>query len=498
MRNGGRFLAFLVLASSLLAQPLAAQTVTNVRAKQLSDKSVEVLYDLSGAASAGATVTVAFSSDGGGTYAITPSVGALSGHVGTGIASGTNRRIVWNAAASLPAQTYGTNYRAAVTAKQTPQTGELSFKLAWQSCADLDLYVKDPAGYEIYYKAKTSPSGGELDVDANADCDECVQGPIENVYWRTGSAPTGRYESWVKLYSTCSVAPPIAYVLTIMRGGAVVQTHSGTLSTAGQTSAIFSYNVESGGSSGQEVTYTLPGGVPLVMVRVPAGTFQMGSPSSERNTYVNEQPVHSVALTSDYYIGKYEVTQAQWQAVMGSNPSYFSSCGESCPVELVSWDDIRGGSGFIVKLNQLLGTTKFRLPTEAEWERAARGGTQTRFSFGDALDGSDECGANAAANSYVWWCGNAERTTHPVGTKTGNPYGLFDMHGNVMEWVEDWVGTYSAGAQTNPTGPATGSNRRYRSGAWNLTLGGARSASRGGGTPGSRSEILGFRLAGTL
>ena len=104
----------------------------------------------------------------------------------------------------------------------------------------------------------------------------------------------------------------------------------------------------------------------------------------------------------------------------------------------MSWNDIRRAYGFIAKLNQLLGTTKFRLPTEAEWERAARAGTQTRFSFGDALDGDDNCGANAAATPYVWWCGNAAGRTHEVGTKGANPYGLFDMHGNVWEWVEDW------------------------------------------------------------
>ncbi len=369
MRNGGRFLALLVLASSLLAQPLAAQTVTNVRATQLPDKTVEVLYDLSGAASGGATATVSFSSDGGGTYGISPSAGALSGQVGSGVASGSSRRIVLNAAASLPAQTYGTDHRATVTA--------------------------------------TNASSGE-----------------------------------------------------------------------------------------QEITVTLPGGVPLVMVRIPAGTFQMGAPASERNSSSNEQPVHQVTLTQDYFIGKYEVTQAQWQAVMGTNPSYFSSCGGNCPVEQVSWDDIRGANGFIARLNQLMGTTEFRLPTEAEWERAARAGTQTRFSFGDALDGDDVCGANAAADPYVWWCANSGRTK-AVGMKKANPYGLFDVHGNVWEWVEDWYGSYPSTAQTNPTGPATGSYRVFRGGGWYNygSLRDARSANRYYINPDYRGNFLGFRLA---
>ena len=161
----------------------------------------------------------------------------------------------------------------------------------------------------------------------------------------------------------------------------------------------------------------------------------------------------------------------------------------------MSWDDIRGTNGFIAKLNQLLGTTKFRLPTEAEWERAARGGTQTRFSFGDALNGDDVCGANAAASPSIWWCGNAGSTTHPVGTKGANPFGLYDMHGNVWEWVEDWYGSYPTTAQTNPTGPATGWFRVNRGGGWDYNLRDARSAVRGFNYPDYRNGNFGFRLS---
>ena len=255
-----------------------------------------------------------------------------------------------------------------------------------------------------------------------------------------------------------------------------------------------------GGDGREEVTYTLPGGVPLVLVRIPAGTFQMGAPESERYSNSWERPVHSVTLTTDYYLGKYEVTQAQWQAVMGSFPSYFGSCGGSCPVEQVSWDDIRGANGFIAKLNQLLGTTKFRLPTEAEWERAARGGTQTRFSFGDALGGSDGCYfTNAEAEPYVWWCLNSGNKTHAVGTKKGNPYGLFDIHGNVWEWVEDWwADDYLSAGSTNPTGPSTGSSRVIRGGAWDNGLDVARSAHRYFLNPSTRFNNFGFRLARSL
>ncbi len=253
-------------------------------------------------------------------------------------------------------------------------------------------------------------------------------------------------------------------------------------------------DVPSGGAGPQEVTFTLPGGVPLVMVRIPAGTFQMGSPATERGRD-GDETLHTVTLTQDYYIGKYEVTQAQWQAVMGSNPSYFASCGGSCPVEEVSWNDIRESTGFLAKLNQLLGTTKFRLPSEAEWERAARGGTQTRFSFGDALDGNDECGASAAAAPNAWWCSNSEGKTHAAGTKGANPYGLFDMHGNVLEWVEDWHGDYPASAQTDPAGPGTGSYKQFRGGCWDYKLETARSAFREDYYPQLRSYYIGFRLA---
>ncbi len=248
-------------------------------------------------------------------------------------------------------------------------------------------------------------------------------------------------------------------------------------------------------TEGNEITVSLPGGVPLVLVRIPAGTFQMGAPADERGTSAEEQPLHEVTLTRDFYMGKYEVTQAQWYAVMGMNPSLFSACGASCPVEQVTWDLVCGTNGFLAKLNALLGTTKFRLPTEAEWERAARGGTQTRFSFGDALDGDDACGANDAAAPFDWWCGTSASSTHPVGTKAANPYGLFDVHGNVWEMVEDWLGTYPSTDETDPTGPSTGSVKTVRGGGWFQLLRLTRSASRYFDSPELGFGSVGFRLA---
>ena len=255
-----------------------------------------------------------------------------------------------------------------------------------------------------------------------------------------------------------------------------------------------------------EVIVTLQGNVPLTLVKIPAGTFQMGSPATERRRG-SDETLHTVTLTQDYYVAKVLVTQEQWRAVTGTTMS--TSCGgngigASYPVSCVSWEDIRGPGGFLDKLNAYLtlteqeGAGKFRLPTEAEWERAARGGTETRFSFGDALASSDNCSANAEADPYVWWCNNSNDTAHPVGTKLANPYGLFDVHGNLLEWVEDWYGSYPAGAVTDPTGPSTGSDRVQRGGDFEGVLSDARSAARGFFSSSRSISFTGFRLARTM
>ena len=255
-----------------------------------------------------------------------------------------------------------------------------------------------------------------------------------------------------------------------------------------------------------EVTVTLAGAVPLTVVKNPAGTFQMGSPTTETNRG-NDETLHAVTLTQDYYVAKYLVTQEQWQAVTGTPMR--TACGSygigaSYPAYCVSWNDIRGTGGFLEKLNAYLSQTgqpgagKFRLPTEAEWERAARGGTQTRFSFGNALKEDDVCEANDEANPYVWWCYNASGTSQPVGTKLPNQYGLFDMHGNEFEWVEDWYGAYPTAPVTNPTGPPTGTNRVLRSGYFNFRLFNSRSAFRSSMGPAVFAFNFGFRPARSL
>ena len=187
-------------------------------------------------------------------------------------------------------------------------------------------------------------------------------------------------------------------------------------------------------------------GVSFKMIRVEGGTFQMGSIEGDSD----EKPTHQVTLNT-FSIGETEVTQELWQAVMGTNPSYFK--GPKRPVEQVSWDDCQN---FIRRLNQQTGRS-FRLPTEAEWEYAARGGKRS--------NGYKYAGGSSIAD-VAWYSGNSNHTTHDVATKRANELGLYDMTGNVWEWCQDWYGSYSSGSQTNPVGASSGSNRVYRGGSW--------------------------------
>ena len=220
-------------------------------------------------------------------------------------------------------------------------------------------------------------------------------------------------------------------------------------------------------------------GIKYNMVWVDGGTFRMGATSEQGSEISDEKPVHSVTL-SGYYIGKTEVTQALWQAVMGSNPSYFE--GDGLPVEQVSWDDCQK---FIRKLNSLTGQN-FRLPTEAEWEFACRGGNNSR--------GYKYSGSNYIDN-VAWYDGNSGDKTHPVATKSPNELGIYDMSGNVWEWCADWYGDYSSGRQTNPKGPYDGSSRVYRGGSWYYYARHCRSSDRFSNIPTIRNYDLGLRLA---
>ena len=231
-------------------------------------------------------------------------------------------------------------------------------------------------------------------------------------------------------------------------------------------------------------------GVTFTMIPVPGGTFTMGATAEQgSDAAANEKPAHQVTL-SNYLIGQTEVTQALWQAVMGSNPSYFTG-NLSCPVEQVSWQDCQE---FISRLNALTGES-FRLPTEAEWEYAARGdGVSVHYKY---------AGGNNISEVAWWGCGydedsplgNSAFTTHPVGLKKPNELGLYDMSGNVYEWCYDWYASYSSAAQTNPTGPASGTNRVTRGGGWGYGDVNCRVSHRMSSSPTYRHPCQGLRLA---
>jgi formylglycine-generating enzyme required for sulfatase activity len=235
------------------------------------------------------------------------------------------------------------------------------------------------------------------------------------------------------------------------------------------------------------------------MVYVEGGTFTMGCTSEQGNDCdSDERPMHQVTLSS-YYIGKYEVTQKQWQDIMGSNPSYFK--GDNLPIEQVSWNDVQK---FIQKLNQQTGKN-YRLPTEAEWEYAARGGSKSRsYKFS---------GSNAVGE-VAWYADNSSSktqpkgvkrgnkldtySTQPIGKKRGNELGIYDMSGNVWEWVNDWSGAYSSSSQTNPVGATSGTGRVCRGGSWYDGAVFVRIPNRSSFAPGGRYYDMGFRLACSL
>jgi formylglycine-generating enzyme required for sulfatase activity len=218
---------------------------------------------------------------------------------------------------------------------------------------------------------------------------------------------------------------------------------------------------------------------PPNMVFIPPGTFRMGSPEDEVERWGNEGPQTAVTISRGYWMGKYEVTQGEYLAVMGNNPSYFNGVREvwdencqcytnrdygvdlSRPLETVNWEDAVAYCAALTERERAAGriapNAVYRLPTEVEWEYACRGWTSTRFSYGDDLGYTN-------LTNYAWYYDNSGRQTHPVGQKLANPWGLHDMHGNVWEWCQDWFGAYAGGIALDPQGPDTGTFRVIRGG----------------------------------
>ncbi len=243
---------------------------------------------------------------------------------------------------------------------------------------------------------------------------------------------------------------------------------------------------------GKDFTEKEVSGLSFDMVYVKGGTFRMGATEEQgEDVYDREKPVHLVTL-SDYYMGKYEVTQELWEAVMGTTleeqrdkkdkDGALRGQGSDYPMYYVNWEEAQA---FVKKLSDLTGRN-YILPTEAQWEYAARGGVKSK---GYKYSGSNEI------DDVAWYSGNAKSSTHPVGTKSPNELGIYDMSGNVWEWCSDWFGEYSDAAQTDPVGPVSGSDRVYRGGSWNGSARNCRVSYRYLNYPSHRSNSLGFRVA---
>jgi formylglycine-generating enzyme required for sulfatase activity len=243
---------------------------------------------------------------------------------------------------------------------------------------------------------------------------------------------------------------------------------------------------------------------PTNMVFIPPGTFRMGSPTNEVDRWDDEGPQTAVTISRGYWMGKYLVTQGDYLALTGNNPSYFTTndwYGNPIPpdltrpVEQVSWFDATAYCAQLTQRERAAGriatNSVYRLPTEAEWEYACRAWTSTRFSYGDDTGYTN-------LTDYAWYYDNSGGMTHPVGQKLPNPWGLYDMHGNVFEWCQDWYGTYPGAIAVDPQGPATGSYRVIRGGrwgAWGHVAWDCRSASRDDyGAPDIRDSYVGFRV----
>jgi formylglycine-generating enzyme required for sulfatase activity len=225
----------------------------------------------------------------------------------------------------------------------------------------------------------------------------------------------------------------------------------------------------------------------MAFVLIPAGVFVMGSPEHEPGRY-DDEIQHEVTVTQSFYLQVTPVTQGQWRAVMGTNPSSFQDRGEDCPVEQVSWYETQQ---FIRMLNGRMEGT-YRLPTEAEWEYAARAGSTIAFANGEIT--SLFCDHDANLDDTGWYCGNSGWDTHPVGLKTPNTWGLYDMHGNVYEWCQDWYGSYPTSPLSDPEGPPSGFRKVMRGGSWFSSAKACRLATRLHMSPKSKTAFIGFRV----
>jgi formylglycine-generating enzyme required for sulfatase activity len=301
----------------------------------------------------------------------------------------------------------------------------------------------------------------------------------------------------VQLYAGLSITGAVGIVYQIQYVTDLAQTNTPStwrcLEFLQLPASPYLWADKSAPATGRRFYRAVQTGAPTNMVFIPPGTFRMGSPTNEVDRSSNEGPQTAVTISRGFWMGKYHVTQGEYQAMMGSNPSHFT--GDSTrPVEQVSWFDATNYCATLTQREQAAGriaaNSVYRLPTEAEWEYACRGWTSDRrFSYGDDPN-------YTSLTNYAWYDPNGVSTTHPVGQKLPNPWGLYDMHGNVFQWCQDWwSASLPGGIAVDPQGPATGSIHVIRGGYWSSLASHCRSARRrDGNNPDGNLGGIGFRI----
>lgn len=372
----------------------------------------------------------------------------------------------------------------------------------------LDRANNRSAVYSDYIRLDTTPPTGTITINGGAAVTP-TRAVTLGLTWSDGAGTGVKRMRFSDNGSTWTpwMLPAAARAHTLSSGPDGYRTvRVQYLDGAGNYSAVFKDYIRL--DDPDAVMVLLPGNVPLELVRIPAGSFQMGSPETERSRGNNEGPVHTVNIGYDFFMGKYEVTQGQWQAVMGTNPGGYAwdyGSDSDYPAYNVSWEDAQA---FITAVNTHIletgqGPVTLRLPSESEWEYACRAGTQTRFHFGDSLDVGDLCEDDGVRSRHMWYCGNSAGYGEPgwgcapVGGKLPNLFGLHDMHGNLYEWCEDWCHEDYTSAPVDGSAwlSPSASSRIIRGGYWDYNAENCRSAYRGCYGPSIRLYYIGFRLA---